>query len=174
MLICGVDNGLDGGLVILDGTKIVAREIMPTINVKDGKREYDSFNIIKIFQQFKPEHVFIERAQAMPGQGVTSMFSIGLGHGILRGILAGLALPHSLVHPRAWQSAMFRDLPKTDTKAMSAIVCGRLWPTEDWRASPRCKKAHDWLTDAALIAEFGRRTVAVNEIDAGEVLKPSA
>ena len=109
MLICGVDNGLDGGLVILDGTKIVAREIMPTINVKDGKREYDSFNIIKIFQQFKPEHVFIERAQAMPGQGVTSMFSIGLGHGILRGILAGLALPHTLGHPRTWQSAMFRD-----------------------------------------------------------------
>ena len=174
MLICGVDNGLDGGLVVLDGTKIVAREIMPTINVKDGKREYDSFSIIKIFQQTKPEHVFIERAQAMPGQGVTSMFSIGLGHGILRGILAGLALPHTLVHPRTWQSIMFRDLPKTDTKAMSAIVSGRLWPTVDWRASPRCKKAHDGLTDAALIAEFGRRTVAGNANCADELLKTSA
>lgn len=160
MRILGIDNGLDGAYVLLDEGVPVARHIMPIIKVKASKREYDTPALVRLIRDLAPDHAYLEKAQSMPGQGVASMFSIGNGYGIQRGILAALAIPHTLVHPRTWQTVLFRDLPKSDTKAMSPIVCGRLWPAVDWRASQRCRIAHDGLTDAALIAEYGRRTLS--------------
>ena len=159
MRIMGIDNGLDGGLVVVEDNKIVASMVAPTVNVKASKREYNGAGIVTFLHASKPDHVFIEKAQAMPGQGVSSMFSIGLGYGMYRGILTALYIPYTLVHPKTWQGLLFRDLPKGDTKAMSYIVCMRLWPQYDWKASERCKKPHDGLTDAAMIAEYGRRMI---------------
>ena len=160
--ILGIDNGLDGALVLLDSAgKVLHRRIMPTITVKDSKREYDEGAIVRLIRDWQPGHVILEKAQSMPEQGVASTFSIGKGYGLIRGILAALEMPYTLAHPRTWQGVIFRDLPKSDTKAMSVIVAGRLWPAVDWRASDRCKKPHDGLTDAACIAEYGRRTLRV-------------
>lgn len=164
MRILGIDNGYDGALVCISG-KSVAKTIMPAITVKDSKREYDVNAIVKFITLAAPDHVFVERAQAMPGQGVSSMFSIGKGYGIMLGILAALQVQHTIVHPKTWQKTMFRDCPKSDTKAMSAIVCKRLFPQFDWKASERCKNVHDGLTDAALIAEYGRRQLAGNDTE---------
>lgn len=157
MRILGIDNGLDGGLVVVDDGKILAKKVTPTVTVKASKREFNAVEIVTFIRDLKPDHIFLEKAQAMPGQGVSSMFSIGLGYGLYRGILTALYLPFTLVHPKTWQGLMFRDLPKGDTKAMSYIVCMRLWPKEDWKASERCKKPHDGLTDAAMIAGYGSR-----------------
>lgn len=155
-MILGIDGGLDGGLVMLnDAGQVVDARIMPTINVRDGKREYDEQALCKHLKC--ATSAFLETAQAMPGQGVSSMFSIGKGYGLMRGILAALQVPYTLVHPKTWQKVMFADLPKQDTKALSVIVAGRLWPGQDWRPSERCRKAHNGMTDAALIAMYGVR-----------------
>lgn len=169
MMILGIDNGLDGGLVLVNEIGVHAWIVMPTINVRDGKRAYDANAIVSFIlgtgkEWGKPDHIFLEKAQAMPGQGVTSMFSIGLGFGIMQGIASALYLPLTIVHPKTWQKEMFKDLPKTDTKAMSEIVCKRLWPTTDWRATEKCRKAHDGLCDAAMIAEYGRRQLAGGKV----------
>ena len=42
----------------------------------------------------------LERVHAMPGQGVTSMFSFGANYGYWRGVLQGLRIPFTEVHPR--------------------------------------------------------------------------
>jgi hypothetical protein len=52
--------------------------------------------------------------------------------------------------------------PKTkriDTKAMSELACKRLFPDVKFTATDRCTKTHDGMTDATLIAEYGRRKV---------------
>lgn len=160
MKILGIDNGLDGGLVIIDDEhedKILMKEIMPTIIVKKSKREYDAPMIKSLINYRNVDHAFIEKAQAMPGQGTVSMFMTGYGYGMIRGIISAMGIPYTLVHPKTWQKEMFRDLPKTDTKSMSVIVCKRLWPKADWRASERCRKSHTGLCDAAMISEYGRR-----------------
>jgi hypothetical protein len=165
MRILGIDPGLSGGLVLLDSGKPVVRQIMPVIEIKKAKgtkREYDISTIAMMIRQMQPEQAVIELQHAMPGQGGVSMFSIGLGYGILRGLVAGLTIPYSIVHAKTWGKVMFADCAKQDTKAMSAVICGRLWPDIDWRASERCKKAHEGMTDAALIAEFGRRMLSSN------------
>lgn len=159
MIVVGIDNGLDGGLVALDGLRVIGRLTMPTIDLPSGKRDYDIPTIVMALESWMPGRVFLERAQAMPGQGVTSMFSIGKGFGIQLGILSALKIPFSVVQPKAWQKMMFSELPKMDTKEASRIVCLRRWPDVDWRASPRCRIAHDGLTDAACIAEYGYRAM---------------
>jgi hypothetical protein len=157
MHILGIDNGLDGGLVLLVDGAVTQVAIMPTLNTVRGRREYDVPALVQIVRGMRPEHVFIERAQSMPGQGVASMFATGHGFGLVCGIVAALGLAHTIVVARTWQKVMFRDLPKANTKVMAAVVCGRLWPSQYWRATERCTKAHTGLCDAALIAEYGRR-----------------
>jgi hypothetical protein len=163
MKVLGIDNGLEGALVLLDGPR-VEKSVMPTMSKPSGKgNEYDIAAIIRQLEAWKPDKAFLEKAQAMPAslrgrqQGGVSSFSTGYGYGVMRGVLAALKIPHELVHPKTWQKLLFADMAKTDTKAASVAKAQQLWPSVDWRATERCKVLHHGLTDAALIAEWGRR-----------------
>lgn len=163
MIVIGIDNGLDGGVVCLrPQTGKLLRAVTPTLGT--GKRSLDLVAMSRLLRAMvvtgEDAVAFLERAQAMPGQGVTSMFSIGFGFGAWQGLLTGLAIPFELVTPRKWQGEMFSGVNRDDTKQASALVAQRLFPEVDWRASTRCRKPHDGLTDAACIAEYGRRRIA--------------
>jgi hypothetical protein len=60
------------------------------------------------------------------------------------------------VSAKKWQNALFSGIEYDDTKKASALVAKTLWPNQDWRGTPRSRVAHDGMTDAALIAEYGR------------------
>lgn len=157
MFIAGVDNGLDGGITIIKDGTLFSSMPMPTINTVKSKREYDLTKIKNFIAGV--DHVFVEQAQAMPGQGVSSMFTIGKNYGLMMGILSGLGYPFTVIAPQTWQKQLFSGFPKASTKSVSVMVCQRLWPNADWRASERCKVAHDGMTDSACIAEYGRRVL---------------
>lgn len=165
MRILGIDNGLQGALVLLEDGVPTQRHVMPVIEIKKGKKvkhEYEIAQIARLLRELSPDHAFLELAHAMKGQGVTSMFGIGLGFGINRGLLTGLNIPHTIVFSKRWQKEAFRGCPpeKGESKAMGVIVCGRLWPSIDFRATERSKKAHEGLVDAALIAYYGHRLLS--------------
>lgn len=156
MRIVGIDGGLDGGLTLLVEGKVVEREVMPTLG--EGKRDLDLNRIVWLLEQWAPDHVVLELAHPMPRQGASSTFTIGRCYGAVLGVLAALSLPHTIVRARDWQREVFHGLPfGGDTKRASVQVAERLWPAANWRATPRCRVAHDGLTDSALIAEWGRR-----------------
>lgn len=168
-MICGIDNGLDGGIVVLgmDGS-IVFKNVMPTFVVKASKRDFD-LQLLRAYLLARDlRHVFLERAQAMPGQGVSSMFKTGDGFGCNKGLLTGLQIPFTIVSPQTWQKVMFMGLPK-EGKDTTKLVCSRIWPKEDFKASERCRVAHDGLCDAALIAEYGRRSLFGPAVQTGEI-----
>ena len=54
---------------------------------------------------------------------------------------------------------MFRGLPKGKTKDLSRQKAKQLFPKEDFRRTPKCKKAHDGMCDALCLAEYIRRLV---------------
>lgn len=164
----GIDNGLDGAIVCVDEEgALLFKGVMPVVNTVKSKREYDvpvlkqillslSFDDTQL--PFPPNcSVVIEKAQSMPGQGSSSMFKIGRGFGLIEGIVATLGYKYAIVHPKTWQKEVFRDVNHDDTKQASVIVAKRLWPNQDWRATERSKNPHDGLTDAACMAEYGRR-----------------
>ena len=160
MAICGIDNGLDGALVIISGQQFVkvTCHVAPTLG--SGTRELDEQRMRELLVSEMITHAFVEAVQAMPGQGLSSTLKIGIGGGLWRGILVGLQIPYEIVRPQVWQKEMFAGVGGDDTKLKSALVAQRLHPDVDWRKNAQCRVVHDGLTDAFCIAEWGRRQLA--------------
>lgn len=154
-MIVGIDNGLSGGIVWLNDDGSVAHKLVMPVLVIGTHNTYNISQIVAELKFRKPTEAFLEYAQAMPGQGVRSMFMIGYGFGLMEGILSSLEIPYTIVKPKRWQEMFFKDLPKDDTGKLSAIVCQRKWPGVDWRKSERASVPHLGITDAALIAAYG-------------------
>jgi hypothetical protein len=172
-MIAGIDNGLDGGIVWLDSTgKIVSKLVMPTLEV-GTHRAYNIGRVVLEFKANPTDEVFLEYAQAMPGQGVRSMFMTGYGFGVMEGILVALGISYTIVRPRRWQETFFKDMPKDDTGKLSALVCQRRWPTVDWRKSDKARVPHLGLTDAALLAAYGLELRKNNDTGRTEGTGPS-
>ena len=156
MIYIGIDPGLDGGIaVLMHRTQSVYKT--PVI----GGKDYDIGAMRKILATLKDlDSIFvvIENQISMPGQGLTSTLQTGKGFGIWLGLLAGLGLPYQVIGAKQWQTKLFTGVKGTlDTKAKSEVIAKRLFPDVDFRKSERATKANDGLTDAILIAEYGRR-----------------
>ena len=157
----GIDPGLDGGMAAVgESGAVLEHVVMPVHGAKGkGKRLLDHAGVLAFLRSFGADCALaLEVQQAMPGQGVSSMFQIGRGFGALE--MAVLAAGHQLheVRPQAWQKVMLAGTPaEMESKARAAMVAQRLWPGLDLRASPRCKGPHDGVVDALLLAEWMRR-----------------
>ena len=158
-VLIGIDGGLSGGIAFLtsNGDCPIARPL-PTLLVGKSRRVYDEQTIRKELERCLPgARAFIEFAQAMPKQGVSSTFKIGECYGLIRGMLAALGIPYEVVRPRAWQGEMLAGVDKSHTKKASILVAKRLFPDVSLKPTDRCKKDSDGMADALLIAEYGRR-----------------
>jgi hypothetical protein len=96
----GIDPGLQGAVAILDDAgALVALHDVPTLTVptsRGSRQEYDLPAMAALLAPSVPHgHVVIEEAQAMPGQGVRSMLTIGLGFGAWLGVIGALGLAHT-------------------------------------------------------------------------------
>lgn len=159
MRFVGIDPGKDGGIVSIDETgKILEKIKIPLIKGKGTKSEYDIPAVVDIVRTTPVPSLFIlEKSQPMPMSGISAQFHRGFSSGLWQGVLVSLGLPYEIIHPRTWQKVFFRDVNTEDTKQASIIVAKRLWPKEDWRKSERARNPDVGFTDAALLAEFGRR-----------------
>ncbi len=161
MKFIGIDPGLDGAAAILpDGILIDT----PTLTVQGkGKSKKREYNVQAMAVALRPYHTgpgsiqiawgAVEKVHAMPGQGVTSMFSMGVGVGLWRGILAGLLIPYEHPTPQRWQKMMLDGMGKgKDASRLRAI---ELFPH---LADQLSLKKHHGRADALLLAEYARRT----------------
>lgn len=101
----------------------------------------------------RPCVVCVEHVSAMPGQGVTSMFSFGHSAGYIEGVLCALHIPYELVRPQKWK----KEFSVTGDKNSAIAVCKRLFPDVSLRRTDRCRKEHDGMAEALLMAEYARR-----------------
>lgn len=152
MIILGIDPGLSGALAFLDTeTNIVAVEDMPTVTVIRNKKEKREVSPQLIAAAIIKRHVdaaYLERVNAMTGQGVSSVFSFGRSAGVIEGILAAFDIPTTLVLPLTWQRAM--DV--RGGKDASRERAMQLFPAS---AELFQRKKDDGRADAALIAKYG-------------------
>jgi crossover junction endodeoxyribonuclease RuvC len=152
MNVLGIDPGLDGALVVYALGRIVeqrcTRDLCP-----DG---YVPEQMDGLVGQWCSDHgvtvAVLERVASRPGQGVASMFKLGYGVGLWRGILAGRVQTVIEPTPQAWQKVVLRDIPgegKARAVARAAQVAGLdLTPG-------RRRKPHDGLADATCLAIYG-------------------
>ena len=165
-LVVGIDPGKDGACVAIDEHGIV-RDVVLTkerFTVKIGKgsrREYDAVAMGNYLTELhalqEVRLVCIEKQQAMPAQGGTSMFSLGMGYGLWLGVIGTLAIPFSVVHPKTWQKDVLRDVPGIG-KGRAILLCKQRLPDLDLTPGKK-RKSHDGIADAACLAMWGFRSL---------------
>jgi crossover junction endodeoxyribonuclease RuvC len=152
MIILGIDPGLSGALAFLETrTNTIEVVDMPTVTVmrnRKEKREVSPQLVADIVVKRHVEAAFLEKVNAMAGQGVSSVFSFGRSAGIIEGVLAAFDIPTTLVTPQAWQKAM----GVRDGKDGSRERAMQLFPAS---AELFQRKKDDGRSDASLIAKYG-------------------
>ena len=125
MIIIGIDPGISGAISVLENKKILEVYDTPTmIDGKKNKRQINSAQVTNIIKERlnneKEVIVVVEQVNAMPGQGVTSMFNFGQSFGVIKGICAALSLPIYFVRPSKWKKHF--NLIKTNKDASRTKV----------------------------------------------------
>ena len=155
MIILGIDPGLSGAFAFLDTLDFtVSIEDMPTVEVlRNGKRknEVNAAQVANIIAGRGVKMCWMERVNAMPGQGVTSVFSFGRSTGILEGVLAAYDIQTTIVTPQAWQKAT----AVRDGKDAGRLRAAQLFPHSSHMFA---RKKDNGRSDAALIAWFGSQS----------------
>ena len=146
MTYLGIDPGIRGGIAFLfpvDGSLFVYD--IPTVG---GEVDVDTLAGI-LGTHGNIEMATIERAQAMPKQGVSSTFKYGVAYGSLRAAVTMCRIPYQLVSPRVWK----RYYGLRSDKEKSRALAIRLWPGRDLFSR---RKDHG-RAEAALIANYGAK-----------------
>ena len=154
MILLGIDPGLSGALALYDTSEQTVEVIdMPVLElVRNGKKkgEVSAQALANLLAGRGIKAAFLERVNAMPGQGVTSVFSFGRSTGIVEGILAAYDIPTTLVTPQAWQKAVGQRAGKDGSRERAM----QLFPAQ---ADLFQRKKDDGRSDAALIAYYGAK-----------------
>ena len=153
MIIIGIDPGVSGGISILENKKVIEVFDMPTmIDGKKNKRQVNGSQVTNIIKENvhanKETIVVVEHVNAMPGQGVTSMFNFGQSFGVIKGVCAALSLPIYFVRPTKWKKHF--NLIKTNKEAGRTKAI-EVYPEISGKLS---RKKDSNKADAILIARY--------------------
>jgi len=165
-MIISIDPGLGGAVAVLapDGSLVALHDTpVLTLQVSRGTRQcYDIPGMAAVLQPYVGPgvHVVIEESQAMPGQGVRSMFTTGFGYGLWIGLLTALQIPYSPIRPAIWKKTF--SLGKD--KEASRLRAMQLFPQADLRH----KKDHG-RAEALLLAVYGRNCNQIHWVHAAAV-----
>ena len=162
MKIIGIDPGLSGGIAVLENNKVLDIFDMPVMSEgKKNKRQLNSAQLVKLIKDniSKNEEVsvVVEQVNAMPGQGVTSMFNFGQTFGAIKGVCAALGLPIFFVRPAKWKKHFELINSSKDSSRTKAI---EMYPS---LSNDLAKKKDVNKSDAILIARFFSETRLIDD-----------
>ena len=153
MMIFGVDPGVSGAISVLKNKKVIEVYEMPTmIDGKKNKKQVNGSQVTNIIKERLSDEkeiiVVVEHVNAMPGQGVTSMFNFGQSFGVIKGICSALSIPIYFVRPTIWKKHF--NLIKTNKDASRTKVI-EIYPEISAKLS---RKKDSNKADAILIARY--------------------
>ena len=162
MKVIGIDPGLSGAIAILENNKVLNIFDIPVMSEgKKNKRHLNSALLVSLLKEniFKNEEVsvVVEQVNAMPGQGVTSMFNFGQTFGAIKGICAALNLPIFFVRPSKWKKHFELINSSKDSSRTKAI---EMYPK---LSNQLAKKKDVNKSDAILIARYFSETRLTDE-----------
>lgn len=146
-LFIGIDPGKSGGIAYID--------MQDNVSVTIPYSDTALIDLCLVASNDWNREVVccLEKVGARPGQGVVSMFSFGQSVGYIKGVLEAFRIPYQEIAPQKWK----KEFGLNSEKAASAEVCRKLFPDISLLATPRCKKPHDGMAEALLMAEYARR-----------------
>ena len=153
MKILGIDPGLSGAIAILEKKKVISLFDMPVMSEgKKNKKQLNSAQLVNIIRENTSGDeeiaVVVEQVNAMPGQGVTSMFNFGQTFGAIKGVCAALNLPIFFVRPSKWKK-YFELINSSKDSSRTKVI--EMYPS---LSSQLAKKKDVNKSDAILIARY--------------------
>lgn len=148
MTVIGIDPGLTGAVAVLSEYPLLAVR-MPVMDYSPTgyvKRAVDLQTLATLLALYPSAVMYLERVNAMPGQGVAGMFSLGMSYWGAAGVAAGLGNHVVLVTPQEWK----RYFNLNADKDTARLLAQRLFP----RVDLSLKKDHG-RAEALLIAKYG-------------------
>jgi hypothetical protein len=161
--ILGIDPGITGGIAFLyplgakrthvsesgDGgkTETCFRFEIQAFDIPVVGGEVDVDTLAALVEQHDPRLAIIERASAMPRQGVSSTFKYGVAYGSLRTLCTLGRIPYHLVTPGRWKNYVKLNADKEKSRALAI----QFWPG----AGCFSRKMDHGRAEAALIARYG-------------------
>ena len=166
--IAGIDIGLTGGFFIVDakGNYVYSCE-MPIVKIKKGsgyKREVDVDAIKELFTHrlyacgivyMEKSRPFMKFSKGVRMSNPQANFSLGRVLGILEGMLQYSDIPYELIDAKVWQKTFGIASSKGDTKKQAYVIASRMFSGDIFKTERG--RIMDGVSDAALIAEYGRR-----------------
>ena len=157
MKVIGIDPGLSGAIAVLENNKVLNIFDMPVMSEgKKKKRQLNSVQLVKLIKDNISNNddisVVVEQVNAMPGQGVTSMFNFGQTFGAIKGVCAALGLPIFFVRPSKWKKHFELINSSKDSSRTKAI---EMYPS---LSDNLAKKKDVNKSDAILIARYYSET----------------
>lgn len=149
----GVDPGMRGAIALVVADRCDDIFDMPLTKKHSGRNEVDVAAIICALSLWSSKYeltrCLIERTNAMPGQGVSGMFSMGDSFGVVRAIATVFCNYVDFVSPQKWKTAMLL----TKDKDYSITVAKKKFPS----AHPFLTlKKHEGRAEALLLADYAR------------------
>tara|TARA_A100001011_G_C13919399_1_gene678479 strand:+ start:195 stop:686 length:492 start_codon:yes stop_codon:yes gene_type:complete len=153
MKVIGIDPGLSGAIAVLEDKKVLGIFDMPVMaEGKKNKRQLNSAQLVNVIKsninQGEEISVVVEQVNAMPGQGVTSMFNFGQTFGAIKGVCAALKLPIYFVRPSKWKKH-FELINSSKDSSRTKVI--EMYPT---LSDQLAKKKDVNKSDAILIARY--------------------
>jgi len=173
MIYIGIDPGAKGAIAYINTeTGNSGRIKTPLIGDEVDISTFCEY--IKKLTRNGNHHVIVEDVHSIFGASAKSNFSFGKNVGGIEWLLVSLDCRYTKVAPKTWQAEMWQGVKivqintgkktpkgnikyKNDTKATSLLAAKRLFPKEDFLATPRSSVPHDGIVDALLLAEYGKR-----------------
>lgn len=157
MIIVGVDPGTSGAVGVIYPDKYEVMDIPAMAVGKRGGRVKNQVNAAELAMMLKTmKHwgevynsqisVWLEKVASMPGQGVSTMFSMGDSLGCIRGCCAALGLQINMVTPQVWKKHFGLGKDKEIVRARAI----ELFPE-----APLSRKKDHNRAEALLIALYG-------------------
>jgi hypothetical protein len=172
-LAVGIDGGLDGAFVAIDedgklidywDMALIIHRKTWTRGPKKGKvsikRDFNVQGIGLLLEDFLSRHkkydikFILERAHAIPKQGLGSTFTTGRGFGHLEMLTARTMLPTQIIRAVDWQKLELKGVTGIDTKAKSLTKAAMKWPTLVLTRPTGKVPCMDGRSDAAHMANY--------------------
>ena len=150
MNIIGIDPGISGAIASYNGKELLVYD-MPVFSIeKNGKmrNQIDIMRFIGMLRHEKPDHVFLEKVGAMPGNGSGAMFSFGFGCGLLEGAIAACGLAYTYITPMKWKKAMGCPADKDAARMRASQLLPQY--AHNWE-----RKKDDGRAESSLLALYG-------------------
>lgn len=151
MITIGIDPGLSGAVGALYDGAFLGVEDMPVVAKGSGsvKNEVDAAGLIRLLKNHTSTNesvaMVLERVNAMPGQGVSSVFSFGDSFGVARAAIVATNSEQWYVTPAQWKKHFKLGSDKEQSRALAV----RLFPE-----APLHLKKHADRAEALLMARW--------------------